>query len=742
MKKYLLIIVVFLACNIHAPGQHFGPAKEDSIRYIGLRNKLPVTQGKEKVDLLNAISEMSVMLGAGWDTALMHRKSDTVKYYASQALELATKIGYNDGVAMALINLNQHSFVDSMPPAPIRDRDVRQKNILNAIKLAEQTSNYEILGKAYDALGTVAPANEDDKSFLDRFTKSESYYQKAKDTEALSNTYTWITAWYADKGNYEKAIEYGEKSLEFLKNENIKLVNWHQFLVQEALWQMADLYSNIGDYESSMSYFKQANQYGLKNNTGWLMNGAIAGLFCEMHQYDSAMVYWKLWRKEPGYEAMAGGAKASGYSILAEIYIVNKKYDSALQIAEDNIERIKPYNNFWGIGSEWFRIARIYNEKGEYNRALEYLNKAFELSDKYAPSKNEMIKRYQVLSSVYHSLGNNDSAYKYLLKYVTIKDSIENKQLLLRLYKQKLDANTQQAKAQLSLLNIDNALKSEQLNRESMQKRFLLILLLALTLAAIFIYRSISFERRNERLRLENELTVQRLESENKHIALQRQSTELEMQALRSQMNPHFIFNSLSSINHFILRNESKTASNYLTRFSRLIRMVLINSQKSLITLNDELEMLRIYLDMERLRFKNSFDYFIMFKNEIDIETVFVPPLMLQPFCENALWHGLMHKEGHGNLTIDLSMSNNVLECVISDDGIGREKAAELKSTSTAKEKSLGLQITTQRLHLLNQTANMQTIFSIEDVLDEHKNICGTKVILQIGHKELKKELV
>jgi LytS/YehU family sensor histidine kinase len=145
---------------------------------------------------------------------------------------------------------------------------------------------------------------------------------------------------------------------------------------------------------------------------------------------------------------------------------------------------------------------------------------------------------------------------------------------------------------------------------------------------------------------------------------------------------------------------------------------------------------------VERLRFKNSFDYVISFINEIDAENVSVPPLILQPFCENAIWHGLMHKEGHGNLTIDLSMSNTILECVISDNGIGRTNAAKLKTRSDEKEKSMGLHITTQRLALLNQNKNVHTVYTIDDILDEHKNVTGTKVILKISHEEMKKELV
>jgi len=207
-------------------------------------------------------------------------------------------------------------------------------------------------------------------------------------------------------------------------------------------------------------------------------------------------------------------------------------------------------------------------------------------------------------------------------------------------------------------------------------------------------------------------------------------------------MNPHFIFNCLSSINRIILKNESKTASDYLTRFSRLIRMVLINSQKEMIPLEDELQMLRLYLDMERLRFKDSFDYVISFTNAIDAGAILVPPLLFQPFCENAVWHGLMQKEGQGNLSIDLSMHNHILQCIISDDGIGREKAAELKSKSAEKEKSMGLKITTQRLALLNQNKNVQTFYSIEDITDENKNVIGTKVILKISYKELTEEYV
>jgi len=230
---------------------------------------------------------------------------------------------------------------------------------------------------------------------------------------------------------------------------------------------------------------------------------------------------------------------------------------------------------------------------------------------------------------------------------------------------------------------------------------------------------------------------LQHAEKEKQLAELQHKTVELEMQALRAQMNPHFIFNCLSSINGFILKNESEPASDYLTKFSRLIRMVLTNSKKTFITLEDELEMLRLYLEMERLRFQYSFEYNISFKNEIDPENIFIPPLLLQPFAENAIWHGLMHKQGEGHLEISLSLEKKILTCIIMDNGIGRNNAGMIKSKSAEKQKSMGLQITKERLALLNQDIDAQTFFNIEDITDDKGNAAGTRVILKMHYRDL-----
>jgi ligand-binding sensor domain-containing protein len=237
------------------------------------------------------------------------------------------------------------------------------------------------------------------------------------------------------------------------------------------------------------------------------------------------------------------------------------------------------------------------------------------------------------------------------------------------------------------------------------------------------------------RLQQKFRLQLERSEKEKQLANLRHKTGELEMQALRAQMNPHFIFNCLSSINHFILKNESEMASDYLTKFSRLIRMVLNNSKNPLINLEEELEMLRLYLDLEKLRFNNSFDYSINFYNHFDIFSIFIPPLLLQPFAENAIWHGLMNKKGQGILEFAFELNNSLLNCYITDNGIGRKKAETLKSKSAEKQKSMGMQITAERLALFNND-NEQTIFNIEDMVDAEGQPAGTRVILKIRYKE------
>lgn len=212
----------------------------------------------------------------------------------------------------------------------------------------------------------------------------------------------------------------------------------------------------------------------------------------------------------------------------------------------------------------------------------------------------------------------------------------------------------------------------------------------------------------------------------------QNKIAEVEMQALRAQMNPHFIFNSLNSINNFILKNESELASDFLTKFSRLVRQVLNNSRNKLVSLEDEFAALKLYLELEQLRFNNKFTYQFNVDNYLDVNLVLIPPLLIQPYVENAIWHGLMHKETDGKITIKAYQEDEKLFFVIADDGIGRKKAAEYKSRYGIRKKSMGMDITSDRISIINKMFNMEASMEIIDLYNDKHEACGTKVMISI----------
>ena len=229
------------------------------------------------------------------------------------------------------------------------------------------------------------------------------------------------------------------------------------------------------------------------------------------------------------------------------------------------------------------------------------------------------------------------------------------------------------------------------------------------------------FRYRLNKVRMQHEIVLQ-----------QKKASELEMQALRAQMNPHFIFNSLNSIHLFILENNKRQASEYLSKFSRLIRLILQNSQEAFIPLERELEALELYLELESLRFDEKFEYKISVAEEVDTAVLKVPPLIIQPYAENAIWHGLMHKREKGHLAVELNVEDEILYCKITDDGIGRKQAGELKSKSASLNKSMGMRITASRIAMLHQKNMNEVSISINDLVLANGDPGGTEVIIKI----------
>jgi LytS/YehU family sensor histidine kinase len=207
---------------------------------------------------------------------------------------------------------------------------------------------------------------------------------------------------------------------------------------------------------------------------------------------------------------------------------------------------------------------------------------------------------------------------------------------------------------------------------------------------------------------------------------------EITQANLRQQMNPHFIFNTLNSIQYYMYQHDKLATNNYLTKFSSLMRKVLENSQHTSIPLRDELEALTLYLELELIRFKDKFDFEIKVDDEIDPLLYKVPTMLIQPYVENSISHGLMPSEGKGLVKIGLKLENQYISCTIEDNGIGRDAAQELKKNKEGNHNSLGTQIVTSRLDLVNALygTNLKTIYT--DLKDINGGPEGTRVEIQI----------
>ena len=203
------------------------------------------------------------------------------------------------------------------------------------------------------------------------------------------------------------------------------------------------------------------------------------------------------------------------------------------------------------------------------------------------------------------------------------------------------------------------------------------------------------------------------------------------MTALRSQMNPHFIYNAIGSIQHYILKNEIDQSFNYLSKFSSLIRKILNNSRNEYISLEQEISTLQLYIELEQIRFKHPFEFILIIDEQLDME-IDIPTMLIQPYIENSIWHGLMPKETKGCLELTLKKVESTIQIRIKDNGVGRETGDMRKKHHISK----GMSLTEQRIQTLENTSNKKFVTTIVDLKDEKGNPTGTEVNLIIPFDE------
>ncbi len=325
--------------------------------------------------------------------------------------------------------------------------------------------------------------------------------------------------------------------------------------------------------------------------------------------------------------------------------------------------------------------------------------------------KNNQIVDFWEKDNVIYFLTENNKLFNYrdnILKKVNI-NNVEIKNI-----KEKKQA------IKISLNNIDLYFLNKIQNKYFYQKIwFYILIIVIITIIFYFLYR----------LRIK---TIKRQQEIKKNLET------YQYQALNKQMNPHFIFNSLNSIQNYILQNDVKNSNKYLTKFSQLMRMVLNNTQSHTITINKEIEALILYLELEQIRFKNRFEYKINIEKNLDIYTYKIPPLLLQPFVENAIWHGLMNMPADykGKITINIKRKYEFIIFEIIDNGIGRKKSGEINSQKTTN--SLGTKINKNRAELFNEIFDLKIQIKYVDLLNAEGNSKGTRVVIKLNSNVIK----
>jgi tetratricopeptide (TPR) repeat protein len=693
MHKFIL----FLCLVCVAPGL-LRAQRPEPPRIIEYKTKLPLASGEEKAFYLIRI--------ASWYTDNGLIMSDSALYYARAAFEYARDNDYKHLLCKSA-NIYGRALLQTTNP----DEGIKYYRL--TVKLARELGNDTLLADGYRGIGEALWYQSNFKKAIDTIRHSVVYYKRIGNFREVSNATMVISNINGDQGNYELAFEGAREALRV--GDSVRDIN----NVILSLAQLGYLYKSVGDYETAMDYYRRGFSYKPREGI-WAyrhLSYRIGDLYTELKQFDSAYFYIR--------QSFSGNINGKNAKLkMGEYFLATRNYDSALFYFSDlyNDKNMRGEGNI-SIAAA-LGMAKVYFQQKNFKLTKKYGLQALEEAWKKG-TKQWVHDGSHLLYQMHKALGEPGHAFYYYTQYVQMKDSIITDQFKGKLYEFRRRAEDEKKLSQIELLQKEKQISDQALRETEILRNILLGGILLLCVLGGIIFWTVSLKRKNEKL--ENE----RIQTE-----LQRRAADLEMQALRAQMNPHFIFNCLSSINRFILKNESDKASDYLTRFSRLMRLVLINSQKPLIVLEDEVEMLRLYIEMEQLRFKNAFDYTVTYTNDIHPANILIPPLLLQPFCENAIWHGLMHKEGHGHLAIAFTMQESVLHCTISDDGIGRAKAAELQDRSREKLKSFGLKLTAERLALFNEDRSVQTSYKIDDIADESGNIAGTIVTLEIRYKE------
>lgn len=368
---------------------------------------------------------------------------------------------------------------------------------------------------------------------------------------------------------------------------------------------------------------------------------------------------------------------------IADVYIADKKYDKAIDISQKIVSEAASKNDLKTVVQQKQKLADIYFIQNQPEKAVDELRKAYALAAK-SGNTAAVKKSLKALVAYYKTAGNDKEILSIYDDFLQRFDAIIRADTTL------IDTKIFQAtEEKIQQLEKERALKDELLSRKSRFNYFLMATLVVLGGLMIWIVRAL--------------------------FAIRKKNKEIALQSLRREMNPHFIFNSLNSVNQFIAQNNELEANKYLTNYSTLMRNIMQNSNRDFVPLSVEVEQLKKYLELEHLRFSDRFDFKIQVDDTLDPDAVWVPNMLVQPQLENAIWHGLRYKESKGTLLLSVQQQNDKICIIVDDNGIGLTKSEAIKTTNQKVHASRGMSNTRERIALLNALYRKEITFKVTE---------------------------
>lgn len=475
---------------------------------------------------------------------------------------------------------------------------------------------------------------------------------------------------------------------------------------------LAELYDESEDDINAVKYAREALGYLYGNNMPFMGTAAnLSGYYTNLNRIDSALYFNRL--ADSVGRLIHNDAQVNFRDPMNYVDILcnEKKYDEAKKV----LTLVKPWLDKNAdqaqLVSYLISFATIDTGLHKWASAADTLLHALSVA-KESGREISIVLVLEQLTAVHAKLNNFREAYRYQQEYMQHKDSLTNDETKARLADFEAIDKTLKKEESIALLQKNNDIKDLQL-KNSRQTNVLYLSGSIFLLAATSIF----FYQRNRRQKMQ----------------AQKIKAELQMQVLRSQMNPHFIFNSLNGIEYFILQNDKRHASVYLNKFASLIRIILINSRKDVVAFADDLQSIKLYIDLELLRFNHNFCYVTDIDQALLDNDYRVPPLLIQPFVENAIIHGFAYSDKK-NLQLKISAihRSEYIMYTIEDNGVGRRESAVYNALNKPNHTSLGLQITQQRISIFNEQHHAESSVNIEDLYDGKQQPAGTRVTVKI----------